>query len=687
MTLELYPHNEAAYRAAISMLVKYGKAAVIQPTGTGKSFVAFKLAEQHPQSRIWWLGPSDHIFKTQLEGLKKAGASAPDNIRFLTYTRLMLMEGVLEEPEPDYIILDEFHRCGAAEWGRSVERMLALHLDARVLGLSATSVRYLDNQRDMAQELFDGAVAWEMSLGEAIGREILPAPVYVVAMYSVQMELEKLQKKVIDRKNAGERKINEELLERLRRMLKHAEGMDAIFARYMKPNGKYLLFCSDKEHMEELMEQIPAWFHGVDECPHIYKAYYDNPETDTEFDSFKADRSDHLKLLFCINMLNEGVHVEDVDGVVLLRPTISPTLYLQQIGRALSAGSSQKPVIFDLVNNFDSLYCVDALREEAERFYALMHENSEVCGEFSESFCIVDQVKECRALFEQLKRNLSAPWDIYYQALVEYQNSHGNIRVPKKYTTSEGLSLGSWLQTQRRVRAGNIRGNLTQEQITKLDALEMVWDDGPTYSWNRGYAELMQYREHYGNVDVKSRHVTQNGYSLGAWVSAQRQKYPDSLTEEQIRKLEALGMVWNKDPNKWDTYYQVAKSYFKEHGNLRAPWNYETPKGEALGKWLQKQRRLRHRLTKQQQTRLEAIGMEWENQYDRLWEEKYELARGYYEVHGNLDIPVKYSVNGIRLGRWISTIRSKRRHPHTAGLRLDEERIRQLEAIGMVWED
>lgn len=55
-------------------------------------------------------------------------------------------------------------------------------------------------------------------------------------------------------------------------------------------------------------------------------------------------------------MLNEGIHIKDVDGVVMLRPTISPIVYLQQIGRCLACSSdgSTSPVIFDLVNNYES---------------------------------------------------------------------------------------------------------------------------------------------------------------------------------------------------------------------------------------------------------------------------------------------------------------------------------------------
>ena len=63
----LFPHNETAYRRAVSMLEETGKAAVVHPTGTGKSFIAFKLCEDHPDKIVCWLSPSEYIFKTQKE--------------------------------------------------------------------------------------------------------------------------------------------------------------------------------------------------------------------------------------------------------------------------------------------------------------------------------------------------------------------------------------------------------------------------------------------------------------------------------------------------------------------------------------------------------------------------------------------------------------------------------------------
>lgn len=353
MSIHLYKHNEDAYRAVETMLEEKQMAAVIHPTGTGKSMIAFKLVEQHPHKHFLWLSPSEYIYKTQLENIDTQFS----NIEYMSYSRLMKHEDSIDTLHPDYIILDEFHRCGAAEWGKSVRKLLEAYPKAKRLGLSATNIRYLDNQRNMAEELFEGNIASEMTLGEAIVREILPEPKYVIAIYSYKKELEQLKKRIEGLSNPGLVSENEKLLEQLKRALEQADGLTEVFARQMtKPDGKYIVFCSGREHMDEMKAQAGDWFSKVDKKPHIYTAYYNDASTSKAFAEFKKDTGSHLKLLYCIDMLNEGIHVDDVDGVILLRPTVSPIIYLQQIGRALSAGSKNQPVIFDLVNNFDSLY-------------------------------------------------------------------------------------------------------------------------------------------------------------------------------------------------------------------------------------------------------------------------------------------------------------------------------------------
>lgn len=694
MGIKLFKHNEEAYQAVKTMLEEEGKAAVIHPTGTGKSLIAFKLVEAHPSEHFLWLSPSEYIFETQLENLGMEFS----NIRYLSYSRLMKSEDSIEELHPDYIILDEFHRCGATEWGKSVRKLLDACPEAKLLGLSATNIRYLDNQRNMAEELFDGNVASEMTLGEAIVREILPEPKYVIAMYSYKKELEQLRKRVQALSNQGLVAENQKLLEQLRRALEQADGLDQVFEKHMtKKDGKYIVFCADQEHMEEMKAQVGVWFKKVDRNPHIYTAFYRDSATGKEFAAFKKDDSEHLKLLFCIDMLNEGVHVDDVDGVILLRPTVSPIIYLQQIGRALSAGSGKEPVIFDLVNNFDSLYCIDCLKKEMAEAFVLFPRTNEKGERFRDHFRIIDETKDCRELFQKLQDNLSSAWETYYIAARQWYLEHGNLKIPKSYITPTGLTLGSWIMTQRRVRAGSVPGALTEEKIQKLDDIGMIWDMG-SQRWNEGLEELRIYYNEHGNVDVTAKYVSPSGFRLGSWVNNLRVKVRNkgldqALTKEQQEQMEELGMIWDKNTETWEMYFQAAEKYSKTHGDLEVPAKYVTEDGVALGRWLGEikhqithaNKSRRAALTEDQLSRLQVLGFDAEKKYVRHWNIRFALAKEYYEEHGDLNVPVSYCVNGVNLGRWISRIRAKRKKPGTSGLVLDEERIRQMDSIGMDW--
>ena len=264
MSISLYEHNERAYQAALVMLRETGKAAVIHPTGTGKSFIGFKFCEEFPRWRVVWLSPSEYIFRAQMENLAAEGGSAPENVTFLTYAKLMVMSkeeiGALS---PDLVILDEFHRCGAEQWRTGVQALLDAAPSAPLLGLSATNIRFLDNQRDMAKELFDGHIASEITLGEAIARGILKPPKYILSVYSFQKDLEKYEDRVEKLRNPAIRDRAEGLLNSLRNSLENADGLDVIFTRHMPdPHGKYIVFCSNAAHMDRMISLAPEQFAG-----------------------------------------------------------------------------------------------------------------------------------------------------------------------------------------------------------------------------------------------------------------------------------------------------------------------------------------------------------------------------------------------------------------------------------------
>ena len=214
-----------------------------------------------------------------------------------------------------------------------------------------------------------------MTLGEAVVRGILPIPKYVTTVYQCQKTLAKYQARVDNLRAPGIQDVNQKYLDALRRALEQADGLDRAFAHHItNKSGKYIVFCASKEHMDEMVSHVPEWFAGVNPDVVVYQAYSDDPNTDKAFADFKTDTGNWLKLLFCIDMLNEGVHVEGISGVILFRPTISPIIYKQQIGRALTAEDNTTPLILDVVYNFEGLTSISSLQREMQeavhRLYA-----------------------------------------------------------------------------------------------------------------------------------------------------------------------------------------------------------------------------------------------------------------------------------------------------------------------------
>ena len=703
MVLHLFEHNARAYQAAAAMLEQYGKAAVVHPTGTGKSYIAFKLIEDHPDAAFLWLSPSEYIFRTQLENLQKQAPDFPlGNVRFATYARLLFCtEEQLAEIaalHPAYIIMDEFHRAGAERWGERVRELLELCPDAKLLGLTATNVRYLDNNRDMAEELFDGHIASEMTLGEAIVRGILPAPKYVTTVFRYQNELAKYQARVDSLRSPGVQDANQKYLEVLRRALEQADGLDRVFAKHITEMcGKYIVFCSGKEHMDEMAFHVPEWFADVNKNIKVYKTYASDPEASKEFAAFKADKGEHLKLLFCIDMLNEGVHVEGISGVILFRPTVSPIIYKQQIGRTLTAGTTAAPLILDVVNNFEGLSSISGLQKEMTAAVQRLYANGEGEKIVAERFEVIEQVQNCRILFERLENSLSSTWDHYFAAASLYYAEHGDLKVPLRYKTPGGLSLGDWVQTQRQIRKGKRTfGTLTQQQIERLDGIGMVWETRSETAWARGLEAARRYRQQYGDLQVPSAYKDADGFALGNWIRNTRSRFGSGgLKESQIRELDSLDMVWNSIDAKWERCYAEAALYYGKHGSLNLTPKYVSPSGIRLGAWVENQRAyyLKGELSDDKIRRLEAIGMLWEGRNDRQWLKAYEAAARYFQQYGDLNVPYQYvSPEGIRLGYWVVRQRAAYKgrfsiEKKTNRKPLSYERKRLLDAIGMNWHE
>ena len=273
-------------------------------------------------------------------------------------------------------------------------------------------------------------------------------------------------------------------------------------------------------------------------------------------------------------------------------------------------------------------------------------------------------------------------WYENYNLAIEYYNVNGNLLVPLRYKTTNNINLGSWISGQRKKFKA---GRLSTDKIELLERIGMVWDV-KKQARDIYIKALKDYFKKFNNIDIPSTYV-KNGIKLGSWIEDQRDNYRHNKIDQSIKKvLDKYNFKVNVFEERWNEMYEIAKKYYKINKTLWISPNYIDENNVHLGCWISTQRK--KFLNKNSYTELELkqinllnqIGMVW-NPYDKLWMTKYNLAKTYYKKHGNLNIPRDYIVDGVKLGSWICTQRQANRG--NPNYRMTKERKKLLEEIHM----
>ena len=453
MGINLKKHNEKAYQKIKDMLKETDRAAVVHPTGTGKTYIALKWIEETSGKTIY-VAPSNHILNQVKEDVEKAKESGEisdeqykryKEVKYVTYTSLMELSKM--ESGYDNIIIDEFHRCGAPEWSKGVDRIIKQSPNAKILGMTATPIRAVDN-KDMADAIFKGNVASEMTLEEAVAEGIIEAPIYINGIYSLQEEIKRAESNIEKISNEEAKKELRKDIEEAKRHLEQAEGLDDIFAKYAgdKKEGKYIVFCNDINDMHKKMQESNKWFEKVGET-RIYEVSYRKSDKLNE-DTIKRfkEEGEKINLLFSVDKLNEGVHVDGIDGVIMLMKTGSPIVYTQQLGRALSVGNEGTPMVFDLVNNIDSSEYIYEFMERVQKIRQERGLDEKNIGNFK-IFDIQRDVKEILEKITEKLRRTSYLEKIY--EIKEWMERNETTIPPRRGAISEEDGLGRALSCIR----------------------------------------------------------------------------------------------------------------------------------------------------------------------------------------------------------------------------------------------
>ena len=397
-------------------------ASVILPTGGGKTYVALtemlqygktqeeieiennqleKIPYPRNDKKMLYLAPSNEILEQTKDRIienihGKIGTSGKSkdkiiadvfkNLQFATYQSLITKAGKETlEKQYDFIIFDELHRTGAEKWEEALNKLLENQLETtKVLGITATPRRDADD-RNMSDEIAkklgyteeeikaEKHIATKIELKEAIQLGMVVNPKVVSCEYNLLTDgsMENLAEQINEIEDENERKKKLEQYDRLRKNLEKAKGIPEILQENLKEGGKYIVFIpvGGNEEGKDSIDKVKEWEKQISEYlknsgiePEYYSMLgaYSDKENERQLEGFESEKSDKTKFMIVMNKLNEGVHVDGVNGILWFRPLDenSKILYKQQIGRVITSvdpdnppKDEDRPVVMDFANN------------------------------------------------------------------------------------------------------------------------------------------------------------------------------------------------------------------------------------------------------------------------------------------------------------------------------------------------
>lgn len=475
----LMSHNIQVYNDAKECIDKHGKVAVVQPTGTGKSYIAMQIMKDMGKSKKLVIAPS----RNYLDFMEKNKFWDENAITF-TYDYICknsnnIDEKILELVESisdiGLIVIDEFHRAGAPEWGKALCKVINKCENAKILGLSATPIRS-DKNRNMIDELFDGYSVGNTSLCEAVANNIIPKLHYILGVATAEVELNKMLERNEESKyffDKIDRQINE-----LKAKWNKQNTFKNTLKKYLIPNNtnehipglesRHIVFLTRIKDLEKYTDTIKKWFSEIYIGYDVDIGYIHSNMTKRHntkiLSQFASEISKNtIKVIVTVQMLNESFHFDNVQSISMFRYTEATNVFIQQIGRALSA-KSNSPYIFDFVDNFASV--------GYSAFSAGSNQKTEIdTAELFESFN--NETEACMKDIRELEKKLHTRVHLYTQLLPNIAKQHGSLfDIPD-------TKLRNWATKQfRKMRAK--KDPLTEKESLNLtsfivDAAGLKW--------------------------------------------------------------------------------------------------------------------------------------------------------------------------------------------------------------------
>ena len=708
----LYKHNAEAYEKVKKSMETNDRTCIVHATGTGKSFIALQLMidflEANPNKHIYYITPLNGIKRQIIEHVEKLQLPEEvkmmlNNVEFVTYQALTTKSrNELNNLDVDLLIIDEFHHLGAREWTAAINQIVSTHPEIKIFGMSATSVRERGtaNEQDVSETFFDGNVASTYDLSDAIADNVLPAPNYHAALTFLEDECAELEEKINSGKASNEEK--EQYNKIIRKIKQQIAMMEVdstadIIRKYIKPNGKYIYFCPKINYdtddtiesvQENLLKELPEELRGNVEFYQVHSSNYTQSQNNSNHYNFYhnitsdgKDAHGKLRIMFAIDMYNEGIHVPDIDGVIMGRNTQSEIIFYQQLGRALavkksddnSEDISSAPLIIDLMDNFRQILKLykkmkssKKLKEEmSEQEEDILSENSITKSDFTDSIPInfgideeiINVIEELDTVKEQLKL---LSFEEKLEEVYNYLLKHNELPLMNNNVIkfSDGSTMSSWLSFHK------IKLIEMQKTDERASTIIQELDRRKGLSFEERLKEVYAYLLEHGSLpkQIDEKTAFSDGVVIGPWLGRYKNKLIEiQETDERARAI--IKQLNEQNGLSFEEKLEEAYTYLLEHGDLPKRKDKKTKfsDGVVIGPWLS---RYKNKLIEMQDTDewARAIIQELIRRKRLSFEERLKEVYTYLLEHGDLpklnEKTAKFS-DDILIISWLSRFENK----------------------------
>lgn len=345
-----YMQEEALKKLLNLRQKKENKALVLAATGTGKTYLsAFDVKEFRPEKLLFLVHRENILIKAKESfekvidkkftcGLYTGNRKELDkDYLFSTIQTMSINYQNFKEDEFDYIIVDEAHHVVSSSYMKVIN-----HFNPKfLLGLTATS-----NRMDGASiyKVFDENIACDIRLDDALSNNLV-TPFHYYGITDID---------TLDYNSIDISKVEE-----LTRILKVNKRVEYIiekmnFYEYSGEKRKVIAFCVSKEHCIYMSSEFNK--RGIN------STYLVSNNTITQREEAIKDLEDDsntLEVIFTVDIFNEGIDIPSINTVLMLRPTNSPIVFIQQLGRGLRKYKNKEFLtVLDFIGNHKKAYLI-----------------------------------------------------------------------------------------------------------------------------------------------------------------------------------------------------------------------------------------------------------------------------------------------------------------------------------------